>query len=92
MQMISRQVVPGGAATLTIRSQPGAVCTVLIDRSTATETHTAPIRGATAQVAGSDGVAAWVWSVDATEPAGIMRLIVDCGAAGKARLQMEVTK
>ncbi len=91
VQMISQRVIPGSAATLTIRAQPGAVCALRRDRSAGAAAQTEAIPGVAAQVVGRDGVAAWVWTVDAAEPAGIMRLIVDCGAAGSARLQMTVS-
>ena len=87
---LSAQVVPGGAGAVTIKAKPAAVCTLKVDRSTANAARFEPIPGAATQVTGRDGVAAWIWSVDASEPAGIMRLLVDCGNAGTAQLQLKV--
>jgi len=90
--MISTQAFPGAAATLTIQVRPAAVCTLDIDRSTGGVTRVEPVPGSATHTAGNDGVAAWVWTVAAQEPAGIMHLIVDCGPAGKAKLQLKITR
>jgi hypothetical protein len=88
VQTMSQQVVAGGAAALTIKTKPGAVCTLQVERPGGNGAE--PIAGGATRVAGRDGVAAWVWTVDAKEPTGIMHLTVNCGAAGKARLEMIV--
>jgi hypothetical protein len=92
VQMISQQGFPGGSATLTIRVKPAAVCILEIDRSTGGQTRIEPIPGNATHTAGRDGVVAWIWTIDTREPAGIMHLIVDCGQAGKAKLQMQITQ
>ena len=91
VQMLSQQVFPDGSASLTIQARPAAVCTLFIDRSTGSETRLEPVAGGATHTTGSDGVTAWIWTVDAKEQAGIMHLIVDCGAAGKASLQLKVS-
>jgi hypothetical protein len=90
--MLSEQVFPGGSATLTIKTKPAAVCTLRMIRSVGGVSQVEPIPGTATRVAGSDGVVAWIWTVDPSEPTGIMSLIADCGAAGMAQLQMKVTK
>lgn len=92
VQMISQQVIPGGAAVLTIKARPDDVCALRIDRSTVTETREEPIPGSATHTAGSDGVVAWIWTVDKAEPAGIMSLVIDCATAGRAVVKMTVTR
>ena len=93
---ISSQVTPGGTAALTIKTKPGAVCTLSSEKRTlefATTSNAArfePIPGTATRVAGKDGVAAWIWPVEASQPAGALQLVVDCGDAGMARLQLNV--
>lgn len=89
---IPAQVFAGSAAALTVMTKPAAVCLLKVDHSSTEVAHVDPAPGTTAQVAGRAGVVAWVWNVDAGEPAGMMRLIVDCGVAGMARLQLKVVK
>jgi hypothetical protein len=89
---IPAQVFAGGAAALTVMTKPAAVCLLKVDHSSTGLTQVDPAPGTTAQVAGRTGVVAWVWNVDAGEPAGMMHLIVDCGVAGLARLQLKVVK
>jgi hypothetical protein len=89
---ISTQVMPGGAAALTIKAKPAAVCTLKIDRSTANAASLEPIPSGATRVAGREGVTSWIWNIEASEPAGIMRLVADCGDAGMAQLQLKVVK
>jgi hypothetical protein len=91
VQMISERVIPGGAATLSIKGRAADTCTLLIDRSTASEKREQPIPANATRRAGSDGVIAWIWTVDLNEPAGAMTLVLDCAAAGRATIQMTVT-
>jgi hypothetical protein len=93
--MLSQQVYPGGAAALTIKTKPAATCTLKIVRGTGgkqMESKLEPIRDTPTRVAGGDGTAAWLWTVAADEPAGIMSFLVDCGAAGKAQVQIRVAE
>lgn len=89
---ISAQVMRGGVAALTIMAIPAAVCLLKNDRSTANAARFEPIPGAATRVTGRDGVAAWIWNIDANEPAGMMPLVVDCGSAGTAQLQLKVVE
>ena len=90
VQTLSEQVFAGGTAVLTIRTQPGARCVVQIARDDNGAASLEPIADAPAQTAGRNGIAAWIWSVDRDEPAGIMRLRVDCGSAGVIEVRMRV--
>lgn len=90
VQTLSEQVFAGGTAVLTIRTQPGARCVVQIPRDDNGAPSLEPIPGAPAQTTGRNGIAAWIWTVDRDEPAGIMRLRVDCGSAGVIEVRMRV--
>lgn len=92
VQMISQQVIPGGSAVLTIKARPADVCTLRIDRSTASDKREEAIPGTATHPTGRDGVVAWIWTVDQNEPAGIMTLVVDCASAGRAQIKMTVTR
>lgn len=92
VQTMSQQVFPGGAAALTIETQPGAVCILRVERTSDGTGRAEPIGGDATHVAGHDGVAAWLWTVDVKEPAGMMTLLIDCGATGQARVQMRVVE
>lgn len=91
VQTLSQQVFAGGTAALKIQTKPGARCTVSVVRDHDAATGRQPIPGVATRVAGGNGVAAWIWTVDSKEPAGIMRLFVDCGNAGGAEVHMRVT-
>ena len=90
VQTISEQVFPGGTAVLTIRTQPGARCVVHIARDDNGVPSLEPIPDAPDQTAGRNGIAAWIWTVDRDEPAGMMRLRIDCGSAGAIEVGMRV--
>jgi hypothetical protein len=92
VQMISQQVIPGGSAVLTIKARPADVCTLRIDRSTHETKREEAIPGTATHTTGRDGVVAWIWTVDQNEPAGIMTLVIDCAAAGRAQIKMTVTR
>jgi hypothetical protein len=89
---LSQQVIPGGAAALTIKTVAAASCTVQVSRGADVSTNLMSIPGVPARVTGRDGVVAWIWTVDAKEPAGIMTLVINCGTGGKAHVQMKVTQ
>ncbi len=93
VRTVSPQVTPGGAAALSIQAPLNSTCALQIarvgpDGGVALE----PIAGSARQSAGRDGGIAWIWTVDADEPAGNMSLIIDCGAAGAQQLVIPVTK
>ncbi len=89
---LSQQVIPGGAAALTVKTRPSATCTLRVVRGAGDSARLEAVPGAPTRVAGRDGVVAWVWTVDAREPAGMMTLSVDCGAAGKIDVRIKVTQ
>jgi hypothetical protein len=86
---MSARVIPGSAAALTVKTKPSAVCALAVARD---KTQPEPVPGIATRTAGRDGIAAWIWSVPEQQPAGIMRLVVNCGAAGRATVQMTVVK
>lgn len=90
VQTLSEQVFAGGTAVLTIRAQPGARCVAQIARDDNGMPSLEPIPDAPVQTAGRNGIVAWIWTVDRDEPAGIMRLNVDCGSVGVVEVRMRV--
>jgi hypothetical protein len=63
-----------------------------VERTEGESTRAEPIPTNPTLAVGRDGVAAWLWTVDAKEPAGMMTLLIDCGAAGQARVQIKVVE
>lgn len=84
----SEKVPAGGAASLEIRSVPGALCTISQKQNGLWQN--AP--GLAARVTTSDGSAAWVWNLDPATPPGPLELFVDCGAGRNATVQILVEK
>ncbi|BCX05947.1 MAG: hypothetical protein KatS3mg053_3885 [Candidatus Roseilinea sp.] len=90
---LSDRVYAGGAIALTIRTKPDAVCNLQIARAQADGgQRLAPVSGGASRRAGSDGVVAWIWAVDANEPAGLATLLVSCDAIGTVQYQIEVAR
>ncbi|MCS6846276.1 MAG: hypothetical protein RMN52_01010 [Anaerolineae bacterium] len=90
---LSNKVYAGGAVALTIRTQPNAVCQLQIARVQADGSQRiAPVPGGASRRAGSDGVVAWIWAVDANEPAGPATLLVSCDSVGTVQYQIEVAR
>ena len=89
---LSQQVIPGGAAALTIKTSAGSSCTLQVSHGAGDAATLESIPGVPVRVAGRDGTVAWIWTVDAKEPTGIMTLVVNCGTGGKAHVQMKVTQ
>lgn len=94
VQTKSDRVFPGGPATLTIKTKAGAACELsnirpangMVDSKEVLE----PISSGSARNAGSDGAIAWIWKVDADEPAGPMRLVIMCPNVGVKQINMDV--
>ncbi|MCS7060179.1 MAG: hypothetical protein RMN25_03350 [Anaerolineae bacterium] len=92
VETVSEQVFPGGTAALAIRTRAGARCTAQIVREENGAEKLEPLLDASVQTAGRNGVAAWIWTVDRDEPAGIMRVRIDCGEAGTAEARLRVAR
>lgn len=93
VRTVSPQVAPGGAAALSIQAPLNSTCALQIARAGADGgVVLEPIAGSARQSAGRDGGIAWIWTVDADEPAGNMSLIIECGEAGARQLVIPVTK
>lgn len=91
VQTVSPQVSPGGPAALSILTAPDTICSLQIARALADgKVEFEPIAGTARQSAGRDGGVAWIWTVDADEPAGQLLLVIDCGTAGVQQLQLNV--
>lgn len=90
---VSNRIFPGGAGTLTIRTQPGAACLLQQMRSDSDGKQAiSPVPGSASRRAGDDGIAAWIWQVDGAESPRSLTLLVDCGVAGKAQVDIEVAR
>jgi hypothetical protein len=89
---LSARVYAGGAAVLTIRTQPGATCALsLVRAATDGNPYSRPAPGGGSRIAGDDGIIAWIWPVEASEAPGKITLELNCGSAGSARYEIEVT-
>jgi hypothetical protein len=88
IQTVSPQVVPGGAAALSIATTPNTLCALHVARDDGATLE--PIEGSARQSAGRDGGIAWIWTVDFDEPAGQMTLVIDCGSAGVKHVKIPV--
>lgn len=84
---VSEKAYRGGAGSLTIRTRPNAQCMVTIASD---GDEPIPLPGGASRVAGKDGVAAWIWTVDVSELAGTRTLTIDCGDAGTAQATITV--
>ncbi len=89
---LSQQVVAGSTAALTVKTKPSTLCTLRATRSTGPTAKWVTLPGAPPRVAGRDGIVAWIWTVDAGEPAGMMTLVVDCGTVGTVNVLIKVTR
>lgn len=90
---LSDKVYAGGAVALTIRTKPDAICHLQVARVQADGSQSVmPVPGGASRRAGSNGVVAWIWAVDAGEPAGPATLLVNCDAIGAVQYQIEVAK
>lgn len=89
----SERVYAGGAGALTVRTLPGATCALsLIRVGSDGAPVSSPAPGGASRVAGDDGVIAWVWPVAADETPGKVTLELNCGSAGLARYEIEVSR
>ncbi len=93
IRSISPQVTPGGQAALAIQTARDTLCSLQISRPLGGDRYEfEPIDGSARQSASRDGGIAWIWTVDADEPAGPMRLLIDCGAGGAQQAEIMVTR
>ena len=91
---LSERIFPGGTASLSIKTKAQAVCelsSIISSASGANNDVLQPIASGATRTAGSDGVIAWIWTIDANTGAGTLRLVIDCREAGVNQVQMTVT-
>lgn len=89
----SERVYAGGAGALTVRTLPGATCALSLIRAGSDGAPVSmPAPGGASRVAGDDGVIAWVWPVAEGEAPGKVMLELNCGSAGVARYEIEVSR
>ena len=68
----------GGTASATMRTAPGAACTITYVHPSG---KTSALKALAPQNAGPDGVASWTWSIDpGTSPSGQGTVTVACGS------------
>jgi competence protein ComEC len=70
---------PGSTAKLTIKSAPGADCTITVYY----KSGPSEAAGLGPQTAGSDGTATWQWKVGDRTASGAWRIVVTAGAGGQ---------
>jgi hypothetical protein len=92
VQTKSQRVFPKGPATLTIKTKPNVACELSNIRADNGKDVLEPISSGSAKTSGSDGVIAWIWSVDGDEPLGTMMLVIDCRSVGVKQVTMDVAK
>ncbi len=93
VQNKSQRVFPKGPATLTIKTKPNVACELSnIRKNEQGKDVLEPISSGSAKTSGSDGVIAWIWSVDGDEPLGSMTLVIDCRTVGVKQVTMDVAK
>ena len=89
---LSKTVYRGGAATLSIRTKPGAQCGLRAQYTQADGSVNGMAVPNPVRLAGSDGVVAWIWPIDTTVPTGKVTLDANCANAGMALYHIEVAK
>ena len=93
VQAKTQRVFPSGPATLTIKTKPGVACELSNIRKNAKGKDVLePISSGSAKTSGSDGVIAWIWTVDGDEPLGGMPLVIDCRTVGVKQVTLDVAK
>jgi|GEM_PF-2222884 len=93
VQTKSNRVFPGGPATLSVKTQARADCELSnIRLDVSGKEVLEPISSGSARTAGSDGAIAWIWTVDADESFGDMRLVIMCPNVGVKQISMEVSQ
>ena len=90
IQSLSERVFAGGTASLSIKTKPQGICELSMIQSSANGDVLQPIPAGATRTAGTDGVIAWIWSIESDIVAGPLRLVIDCGAAGVNQVQMLV--
>lgn len=71
---MSTPVKPGENASITVRTNPEALCTITVEQENAKITDS----GLNKKVADEFGMVSWAWSFKATDPAGAWRIDVAC--------------
>ena len=82
---LSSPVNPGGYATATVLTSPGAYCTIVVEYKSGPSTAS----GLAPTNANSSGIASWTWKVGTRTTAGSWPVTVSCSKAG---LERSITK
>lgn len=74
VQLLTSPVVPGSNASITIKTNPGSICTISVvyDKTTSTDS------GLIAKKANDFGVVTWAWTVEPAVPIGKWPVKVTC--------------
>ncbi len=91
VQSLTSPVAPGENASITIRTLPGAECTITVEYNKVKSTDS----GLVAKVADEYGMVDWTWTVDASAPKGKWPVDVTCSRgekSGMVRGDLEVVK
>ena len=74
IQMLTSPVEPGSNASVTVRTAPGAQCTITVVYNKVASKDS----GLSAKTADEFGIASWTWTVEASVPLGKWPVTVTC--------------
>lgn len=74
VQTVSTPVKPGENASITIRTNPEALCTITVEQENAKITDS----GLNKKVADEFGMVSWAWTFKPTDPVGAWPIDVEC--------------
>jgi hypothetical protein len=81
LESITSRVPPGGAVTLTIRTEPDAICAGLRQNHFGKDI---PLTGERQKNAGPDGLISWSWNaLRGKHPVGMRNVTVTCNAGDR---------
>lgn len=74
VQMISSPIAPGSNTSITVKTNPGAICTisVIYDKTPSTDS------GLVSKTSGEYGIVSWSWTVESSVPLGKWPVKVTC--------------
>lgn len=74
VQSITSPVMPGDNASVSVKGNPGSICTIKVEYNNVASTDS----GLTAKKTDEFGVITWAWSVGSTVPVGKWPVTVNC--------------
>ncbi len=80
LQMLTSPVTPGSNASITVRTNPGATCSIKVEYNKVASTDS----GLAPKVADEFGIAIWSWTVGQSVPLGKWPVTVTCVLSQKS--------